>query len=284
RALTKAFARSQVLKGLELEVRPGEAVALWGDNGAGKSTTIKCILGLLHYTGEIQVAGLDAVRDARAVRCRIGYVPQELSFYSDWDARKTMRFYAQLKRAPLGSINGLLASVGLADHAKKPVAALSGGMKQRLALAIALLGNPALLLLDEFTSNLDAQARAGLLELLHRQRNKNLTVLFTSHRVDEVQMLADRVLVMQDGLIGNDCAPAALAEVLGFKKWMYLHFAVADVATAQRLLVAHGYTPKMRNNIMEMALNPGLAVDPLRILMEHGLTATDIDIRSHRDT
>lgn len=140
-----------------------------------------------------------------------------------------------------------------------------------------------LLLLDEFTSNLDAQARAGLLELLHRQRNKDLTVLFTSHRMDEVQVLADRVLVMRDGKISADCAPAALADVLGFKKWMYLHFAPSDVPAAQRLLAAHGYTPKIHNNTLEVLLNRGLGIDPLRILWEHGLPATDIDVRSHRD-
>ncbi len=281
--LAKAFGHNQVLKALELDVRPGEVVALWGDNGAGKSTTIKCILGLLHYTGDIQVAGMDALRDARAVRRRIGYVPQELSFYSDWDARKTMRFYAQLKRADLESVSALLASVGLADHAKKPVAALSGGMKQRLALAIALLGDPALLLLDEFTSNLDAQARAGLLELLHRQRNKRLAVLFTSHRVDEVQLLADRVLVMGDGRIRADCAPTALGEILGFKKWMRLHFANGDVAAAQRLLAAHGYTVKVQLNTMEVLLSPGLPLDPLRIFLEHGINVTDMETRSHRE-
>ncbi len=280
--LVKAFGRNQVLRGLELRVPPGEVVALWGDNGAGKSTTIKCILGLLRYSGEIKVAGLDAGHDARAVRRRIGYVPQELSFYRDWDARKTMRFYAQLKGAELESISELLAAVGLADHTRKPVAALSGGMKQRLALAIALLGNPTLLLLDEFTSNLDAQARAGLLELLHLQRNKDITVLFTSHRMDEVQMLADRVLVMCDGRISRDCAPAALSGALGFQKCMCLWFAAADIAPARRLLEAHGYAPKVRNNGMELLLDPGMAADPLRILMEHGLTATDMDIRSHR--
>lgn len=201
RLLQKKFGNVEILRRINLSVERGAAVALWGDNGAGKSTTIKCILGLLDYSGVIAVAGLDCTRDGKAVRRLIGYVPQELHFYGDWTVARTMNFYADLKRASRVEIRPLLDEVGLEAHAAKAVNALSGGLKQRLALAVALLGGPELLLLDEFTASLDAGARAGLLELLWRQRRKGLTVLFTTHRADEVEALADRVEVMHAGEI-----------------------------------------------------------------------------------
>lgn len=200
-SLEKSFGHAEVLHKVTVTVDRSQAVALWGDNGAGKSTTIKCIVGLLDYTGAITVAGLDARRDGKAVRRLIGYVPQELRFYNDWSIRRTMAFYADLKRASREEIPVLLEEVGLEPHADKTVAALSGGMKQRLALAIALLGRPEMLLLDEFTASLDAEARVGLLELLKEQRRKGLTVIFTTHRLDEVEALADRVEMMRGGEI-----------------------------------------------------------------------------------
>ncbi|HTV55018.1 MAG TPA: nitrous oxide reductase family maturation protein NosD [Terriglobia bacterium] len=201
RSLRKNFGQTEVLRGITVTVDRGHAVALWGDNGAGKSTTIKCVVGLLDYTGAIAVAGVDAKANGKAARRLIGYVPQELRFYDDWSVRRTMAFYADLKRVARGEIPALLKEVGLEPHARKAVSALSGGMKQRLALAIALLGRPEVLLLDEFTASLDAEARAGLLDLLKQQRRKGLTVVFTTHRADEVEALADRVEMMQGGRI-----------------------------------------------------------------------------------
>lgn len=200
-SLAKHFGQTQVLRGIALSVNRGQAVALWGDNGAGKSTTIKCIVGLLDGNGTIRVAGMDARAQGKAARRLIGYVPQELHFYNDWSVRRTMAFYADLKRAGRQEIPVLLNEVGLAPHAGKLVSALSGGMKQRLALAMALLGRPELLLLDEFTASLDAEARSGLLDLLKNLRRKGLTVVFTTHRLDEVEALADRVEVMRGGAI-----------------------------------------------------------------------------------
>jgi nitrous oxidase accessory protein len=201
RSLEKSFGQAKVLRGISVTVNRGQAVALWGDNGAGKSTTIKCIVGLLDYDGAIVLAGVNAKVNGKGARRLIGYVPQELRFYNDWSVRRTMAFYAALKRAARDEIPSLLREVGLDPHARKPVNALSGGMKQRLALAIALLGQPEILLLDEFTASLDAEARAGLLELLKEQRRKGLTVVFTTHRVDEVEALADRVEIMHGGEI-----------------------------------------------------------------------------------
>ena len=209
--VSKRFGRFVALDDLNLSVAPHQAVALWGPNGAGKTTAIKCLLGLLRYDGHIDVDGLDAQKQGRSVRGRLGYVPQELAFYDDLSTLETAHFYARLKRAPEKRIVELLELVELSDHGDKAVGALSGGMKQRLALALALLADPPILVLDEPTSNLDAGARDDFLHLLKRVKAAGKTVIFTSHRLEEVEMLADEVLVLAAGKVEHRCTPDAAA-------------------------------------------------------------------------
>ena len=137
--LTKKFGAFTAVDNLSFAVAPGEAVALWGPNGAGKTTVIRCLLGLLSAKGELRLNSFDAQREGKKARGAVGYVPQELAFYDDLSARETLRFYANLKGVPTARVDQTLAEVGLSEHIHKSVAALSGGMKQRLALAIALL-------------------------------------------------------------------------------------------------------------------------------------------------
>lgn len=207
RDLHKRFGRARVLNGVSFEVARGEAVALWGPNGAGKSTVLRCALGLLDYRGTITVAGRDVRRDGRAARRRIGYVPQELSFYDDMRVRDAMRFFRRIRGAGRAEAERLLDRAGLGDHRAKRIRALSGGMKQRLALAIALLADPPVLLLDEPTSNLDAAGRADVLTRLQRLHHAGKTLLFTSHRSEEMERLADRVLTLENGAIIGERRP-----------------------------------------------------------------------------
>lgn len=207
RDLQKRFGRARVLDGVTFGVAPGEAVALWGPNGAGKSTALRCALGLLNYRGSITIGGLDVRRAGRRVRRLIGYVPQELSFYDDLRVRDAMRLFARIRGASRDDARRLLGEVGLAEHRSKRVRNLSGGMKQRLALAIAQLTDPVVLLLDEPTSNLDAASRADVLTRLGALREKGKTILFTSHRSEEMERLADRVLTMENGRIIGERKP-----------------------------------------------------------------------------
>ncbi|MCA9752394.1 MAG: nitrous oxide reductase family maturation protein NosD, partial [Gemmatimonadetes bacterium] len=149
RGLHKRFGRFIAVQNLDLTISPGEAVALWGHNGAGKTTAIKCVLGLLPCRGSIEVAGLDLRRDAKAVRRALGYVPQELALHDDLRTIDTMRFYARLKNVPRDRIEASLMEVGMEEHSHKRISELSGGMKQRVAIARALAVNPAVMLLDE---------------------------------------------------------------------------------------------------------------------------------------
>jgi nitrous oxidase accessory protein len=181
----------------------GEALALWGINGAGKTTILKCLLGLLDCEGELHLDGHDLRRDGRRARHFLGYVPQELAFHADMSVAESCRFYAQLKSVSAERIPVVLGQVGLAAQMQKAVGALSGGMKQRLALALALLADPPVLLLDEPTSNLDADTRDEFIDLLVTLRQTGKSLLFTSHHAEEVERLADQVLILKDGRIAE---------------------------------------------------------------------------------
>ncbi|MCS7222397.1 MAG: nitrous oxide reductase family maturation protein NosD [Anaerolineae bacterium] len=205
RDLTKRFGPLVAVDRLSFEVMPGEAVALWGPNGAGKTTALRCLLGLLPFEGLVRVGGYEVTLQGKEVRRIIGFVPQELNFYDDLAVRETLCFYARLKKAPLERVDEALERIGLTRHAYKPVKDLSGGMKQRLALAVALLADPPLLVLDEPTANLDARSRQELLAWLGELKAAGKTLIFSSHRLSEVAKLADRVLVLEDGRLVTDC-------------------------------------------------------------------------------
>ena len=212
--LTKRFGTHAALKDLTFEIQPGEALALWGANGAGKTTLIKSLLGVHNFDGSITLGGYDVRRQGRRVRQSIGYVPQELALV-DLSARAALTFYARLKRVDGQRVEELLQQVGLSEHADKLLGALSGGMKQRLALAAALLADPPVLILDEPTANLDAAARADFIALVASLRSSGKTIVFSSHRMDEVQALADRVLLLKDGVSQGIFTINELLEQLG---------------------------------------------------------------------
>jgi len=215
--LTKRYGAFTVLDNVTFEVQPGEAIALWGANGAGKSTLIKAFLGLITFEGRLRVADYDTQTEGKAARRSVGYVPQEMAFY-DLTTRETVEFYARLKGVSLNladHVPPLLVRLGLSEHLAKPVAALSGGLKQRLALALALLADPPILLLDEPTANLDADAQRDYLKLLmDLRKNEGKTIVFASHRLEEVEALASRVFVLEQGRLVATLTPAQLLERL----------------------------------------------------------------------
>ncbi|MFG0284510.1 MAG: ABC transporter ATP-binding protein [Phycisphaerales bacterium JB039] len=202
--VTKRFGRTAVLRDVSLRIGAGEAVALWGPNGAGKTTLIRCVLGLVPFDGRITVAGLPVRRRGKAVRRRIGYVPQEPALFDDLRVWEAVALFARLKRAELSQARALLGDAGMAEHARKRVRELSGGVKQRLTLALALLNDPPVLILDEPTSNLDAAGRRALLGHIGRLREAGKTVLFISHRPEEVRDIADRIITLESGRIVRD--------------------------------------------------------------------------------
>ncbi len=207
--ITKRFGRYVAVDDVSLTVAPGEAVALWGPNGAGKSTLIRCLLGLLPFRGDACVGGLDVRRNGKAARRLIGYLPQEPALFDDLRVTEVAVLFARLKRTGVTEARSMLRDIGLARHARKRVGHLSGGMKQRLSLGLALLNDPPAIVLDEPTSHLDESGRIELLDDIDRLRLAGKTVLLISHRPEEVRRIADRVVTLESGRIVRDDATSA---------------------------------------------------------------------------
>ena len=279
--LTKKYGQAIVVNNLSFSVAPGEAIALWGPNGAGKTTIIRSLLGLLSAKGELQINGFNAQKEGKKARAVVGYVPQELAFYDDMSARDTLRFYASLKHAPKERIEQVLAEVGLTQHSHKNVAALSGGMKQRLALACALLSNPPLLILDEPTSNLDTSARDEFMKLLLKQKEQGKTLLFTSHRLEEVELLATRVLVLEEGKLKLVCdTPAHLANQLGMTLSLKLYVPKALHDTALNVLRANGIVASRNGVGLRVNVSPSAKMAPLQTLLAENIEVSNFEIEN----
>ncbi len=200
--LTKRFRKVTAVDDLSFQVQHGEVVVLWGLNGAGKTTVIRCLLGLsAHVHGHV------CHRGSKAARRLLGYVPQEVCLHADQTVLEAVSFYARLRRVDRRSALKLLADWGLKDAEHRAVGHLSGGMKQKLALVLALLSDPPVLLLDEPTSNLDAQSRYEFGKLLQQLKRDGKTLVFCSHRAAEVWRLADRVIVLEQGRKVAEGAP-----------------------------------------------------------------------------
>ncbi len=203
RNLWKSFGSYDVLAGVSLHIRKGEFVALLGANGAGKSTLMSCILGVTGYEGEIEVAGLDPSREGRRTRGMIGYMPQQGSLHTDLTTLETLDFYASFRRIRTDRME-MLREARLAEHAGKRVGELSGGMQQRLAFAIARLGKPPLLLLDEPSASLDRESKRTMLALLKELASGGSTILLATHLEQELAESADRFIVLEDGRLAGE--------------------------------------------------------------------------------
>ncbi len=212
--VSKRYHKVQALSSVDAEVRQGEAVALWGSNGAGKTTFLKCLLGIIRFEGSVKIAGLDVKRRGRDTRSLVGYVPQEIRLHQDQSVWETLIFYARLRGVPSARVEKLLNEWGLSASRHQMAQDLSGGMKQKLALIIALLSDPPLLFLDEPTSSLDAHTRREFTLVLERLKAAGKTLLFCTHRASEVRKNADRVIVLENGVVKAEGTPEAVQSYL----------------------------------------------------------------------
>ena len=274
----KEYGKANVLDGVSFEVRQGEAIALWGPNGAGKTTLLKAILGLIDFRGDVRVAGHTVRREGKRARSHIGYVPQEAVFY-DWRVQETMAFYARIKKVDPARIPALLTRLGLSDHARKPVSALSGGLKQRLALAVALLADPPILLLDEPTANLDAQARRDYLALLASLRREGKTIVFASHRLEELDALADRVLVLEQGRVVDVLTPEGLRSRYFSQHDLTLWVSSAERVMALAALKREGFPAHFNGRgTLVVRVSDEHKMRPFQVLGEQGVTVLDFEL------
>lgn len=200
-AVSKNYGPVAALDGVSLDLVAGETVALAGHNGAGKTTLMKLVLGLARpSSGAIRVLGEDpSGRQGARTRRRVGFLPESAAFHSAMSGLELLRFYARLKRHGSAPVGTLLESVGLGHAADRRVGTYSKGMRQRLALAQALIGEPGLLLLDEPTSGLDPDSRTQVYETIDRLRGEGATILISTHALAEIESHADRVALLHRG-------------------------------------------------------------------------------------
>ncbi len=199
--LHKRYGRVQALDGVSLSAREGEVLGLLGHNGAGKTTIMKLVLGLTRPdSGRVEVLGRDPCgRDVRRLRHRLGYLPESVVFYGELTGREVLRYFARLKGIGRGASEPLLERLGLAQAADRPVKGYSNGMRQRLGLAQALLGEPALLLLDEPTAGLDPDATRDVYSMLDELRRRGATVMLSSHVLAGIERHIDRAAIIGAG-------------------------------------------------------------------------------------
>lgn len=196
--VNQRYGSMTVLHELDLTLGEGEVLGLFGHNGAGKTTSMKLILGLL-APSEGQVRVLGRAPNDPEVRRQLGYLPENVTFYPQLSGRETLRHFARLKSAPLKQVDELLEQVGLAHAAERRVKTFSKGMRQRLGLAQALLGEPRLLLLDEPTVGLDPIATGDLYQLIDRLRQRGTSIILCSHVLPGVEAHISRAAILAKG-------------------------------------------------------------------------------------
>ncbi len=216
--LTKRYDGTLALDGLTFEVHEGELLALLGPNGAGKTTTLRLLMGLISPTsGRVWIAGEPMTPESHGLRRRIGYLPETPGFWERLPAWKNLEIYARLYGvpAPRSRVWDLLEQFGLADRARDPVATFSKGMRQRLALARALIHDPPILLLDEPTAGLDPEAALEVRERLRSLKGQGRTILLCTHDLEEAERLGDRVAILRTRLLALDTPDQLRAQRFG---------------------------------------------------------------------
>ncbi|MCV2362619.1 ABC transporter ATP-binding protein [Paucibacter sp. DJ1R-11] len=214
-ALHKRYGTREAVRGLSLTVGAGEVLGLLGPNGAGKSSTIAMLAGLSRPDGgSVTVGGAALSQDEFAYKRRIGLVPQELALFEDLPALANIELFGALYELPAAQLKAralaVLAQVGLAERAQDKPSSFSGGMKRRLNIACALVHEPDVLLLDEPTAGVDPQSRNAIFEQLEALKRAGKALVYTTHYMEEVERLADRVIIMDHG---QQVAHGSLAEL-----------------------------------------------------------------------
>jgi ABC-2 type transport system ATP-binding protein len=238
--LRKTFGSIVAVDGVSFQAAAGQIFGLLGPNGAGKTTTLNCICGLLQpSSGTIRVMGRDVVLDGAPARRPLGIVPQELALYEDLTARDNLEYWGAASglRNPVlkRRVNEVLEAIGLLDRAKESVKRYSGGMKRRLNFGCGILHHPKLLLLDEPTVGVDPQSRVRLLELVRGLAREGTCVLYTTHYMEEAEVLCDRLAIVDAGRIAAQGSLAELRALMGERDVLRLAGEFPDGAASRAL-------------------------------------------------
>ena len=241
--LRKSFGEFEAVKGIDVDVRRGEAFGFLGPNGAGKSSTMRMIAAVSPVSaGVLRILGLDPETDGPEIRSRIGVCPQEDTLDTELTVRDNLfvygRYFGLPRKEVRQRVDELLEFVQLTEKASAMVEDLSGGMKRRLTIARSLINRPEILLLDEPTTGLDPQARHVVWDRLFRLKQQGVTLVLTTHYMDEAEQLTDRLVVMDKGLIVAEGSPLTLIAEHSTREVAELRFGVAEVGNSHEALAS----------------------------------------------
>ncbi len=276
--LRKSYGPREVLHGIDLSVEENEIFGILGPNGSGKTTTVETIGGLrTRDAGTVVVAGMDPADNPPRLREVLGMQLQQCQLPGRITVVEAMRLFASFYGAPL-AVDELIARFGLAAQARTRFEKLSGGQQQRLSVALALVGNPRIAILDETTTGLDPQARRDIWEYLAALRRDGTTILLVTHYMEEAQYLCDRVAIIDDGVVVALGTPAALAGSRGEQETSFLP---SRAVAAEVLRALPGVRAVRVENGRVVVSGDGTSTQTvLAKLIELGVTAQDLRVTS----
>ena len=278
--VTRRYRNVVAVQDVSLELHPGEATALVGHNGAGKTTLIKLLLGLIRPDqGTVRVSGVDpaGARGAEARRT-LGFLPENVAFHGAMTGTELMTFYARLKRHSPRRNEELLSLVGIAHAADRRVSTYSKGMRQRLGIAQALIGEPRLLLFDEPTSGLDPASRIDVFNTIDTLRGSGATVLVSTHALAEVENRVDRVAVMHRGHLLAAGTVDDLRKGVDADVGLRLRVRIGDTGQVLAGLPAGVQCIERREDALVLRMVPAAKMHVLRALAALGEAVEDIEI------
>ncbi|MFH5210216.1 ABC transporter ATP-binding protein [Antrihabitans spumae] len=282
--VVKAFGSVAAVDGLDLVVQRSQVLALLGPNGAGKTTTVEMCEGFVTPdAGSVRVLGFDPIRESASVRSRIGVMLQGGGAYPGSRAGEMLALVASYSANPLDP-DWLLRTLGLQDTTKTPYRRLSGGQQQRLALACALVGRPELVFLDEPTAGLDAQARLMVWELIDSLRRDGVSVLLTTHMMDEAEQLADELVIIDHGKIVASGTPSELTKRGAEGQLRFTAPANLDLSLLVTAL-PEGFSPRETSPgsyLLEGEIDPQVLATVTAWCARIGVLATDLRVDQRR--
>ena len=278
--VTKQYGDFKALDNLSLQVERGGVWALLGPNGAGKTTFLKCLLGLKEFSGEIKIDGYNIQKDPKKAKNQIGYVPQHPSLYNEMTVQESLRYFGDMRDVKRSRLRELLEFVGLELWARQPVGALSGGMQQRLMLAVALLSDPPILLLDEPTANLDVNRQVEFRNLISLLVKEGKTVVLTTHLLGDVDHIAEKIMLLNKGKLVVKSSVSDLFKQLDLTSQMFVE--ITDTAKEQdaisALEKAGANDIQVKGSWFEMRIDPSKKISVINNLREKDCTINDFKI------
>lgn len=272
KGLRKDYNGFRAIDGISFNLQVGNIMALLGPNGAGKTTVMKCLMGMIPFEGYIKIFGLDPSRDGKAVRRKVGYLPQQNSLYENMTVIKNMLHWAEIRGASRRSVENALEIVDLWIYRDTVVQKLSAGMKQRVMFATSLIGDPEVLLLDEPTTNLDIKWRNEFRKILESFKDDK-TIIIASHFLKETQFLCNNVLILDQGKEVISGQINSLIEELDLPNHLYINTSTPE--SAVKFLRDNGYDAVVKSGWIMLSCRRDEKLLVLNLVQNRGYVVKD---------